>query len=757
MENISVDPVETDKTRGQKRKFDGTRPPFLAYKEIENEPIQNFKFEGVHCLDWYDSDISLKIDAQTMMIGEPLKGWGWSYIWSGARSTYGFATGKVYYEVKILDEIRYSNQEEPTKPISSPLKELRVGWSTNDTEMMLGREPSSYAYSSKGKTWNQGKCQPYGEEYAIGDIIGCYLDIQNDNFSISFTINGNEQGVAYQRPISELFGKALFPHVCTRSFTFEINLGYNINYTQNTEDTKSISQGEQKEPWSNPLPSYAIAGNAKAVGNFSHIEKREECEMLTIIGLPYAGKTTWANENAKAYPEKRINVIGMPQLLERSDIEGQSAIEYFLNQETTNEAIGSFCPPKFGHDERRRCIDDWLALASRRLRNVTIDICPTSYTPEYRWNKQFEGMIRKAVIVVPSHESYMTRIEMVKKSEDAKDARISKSRKWIENNIIDKKLSFSLPANDANGPFNEVLYVELDESAATALIEKYREEGKEEEMARKSRKTENLQQDAKNRTKKQMARQEHFNRMRLAAENRAYRQMEDQRLRILAAQNRAHKQMEAQRMQDLAAQKRALKQMEAQNMRDRGRVSQNGGISHNSQVNEMYLQQQQAQYLAAGERGLNLFLSRNEQMLQQQMFGYQQMLAARNESLATMEKQKQISQVMETQKQIMSTMSELKKSKMDIPSKFDQFATASKYYTDSSLANNPSSNMQLLSGMSMYNDTRGLDMRTAMMNVHSQGMLGNNWQSSGSSGSATNSTMGNALGSAGMNFSDFSK
>jgi hypothetical protein len=49
--------------------------PFVV---VEDEPEIE---ESLFCLDWYNSDLSLKIDKATLMSAEPLYKDGWGYVW----------------------------------------------------------------------------------------------------------------------------------------------------------------------------------------------------------------------------------------------------------------------------------------------------------------------------------------------------------------------------------------------------------------------------------------------------------------------------------------------------------------------------------------------------------------------------------------------------------------------------------------------------------------------------------------------------
>ena len=42
--------------------------------------------------------------------------------------------------------------------------------------------------------------------------------------------------------------------------------------------------------------------------------------MIMLIGLPAAGKTTWANKHATENLEKRFNIIGTSQLIDRMKV-----------------------------------------------------------------------------------------------------------------------------------------------------------------------------------------------------------------------------------------------------------------------------------------------------------------------------------------------------------------------------------------------------------------------------------------------------
>ena len=76
--------------RGQKRKMNEDEP----FVVVEEEPEID---EGALCLDWYNSDLFLKISKENFMVAEPFFKEGWGYVWASARATHGFTAGKVSF------------------------------------------------------------------------------------------------------------------------------------------------------------------------------------------------------------------------------------------------------------------------------------------------------------------------------------------------------------------------------------------------------------------------------------------------------------------------------------------------------------------------------------------------------------------------------------------------------------------------------------------------------------------------------------
>ena len=104
--------------------------------------------------------------------------------------------------------------------------DLRVGWSSDDSGLMLGEGEKSWCYSSaEGKIASNKVFDKYGEKFTKYDVIGAFIDFEGDEISMTFTKNGEDQGDAFQIPKDELGDSALFPHIMSRNVKFEVNFG----------------------------------------------------------------------------------------------------------------------------------------------------------------------------------------------------------------------------------------------------------------------------------------------------------------------------------------------------------------------------------------------------------------------------------------------------------------------------------------------------------------------------------------------------
>lgn len=244
--------------------------------------------------------MNLVINKDNFCSATPLHSDGFGYIWAGVRASFGFRAGKLYYETKVTENCNINLQDEDNPHV------LRVGWSVAGTSTQLGEEKFSYGYGGTGKISTDCKFEDYGKRFGKDDVVGCYADLTGEtDIRLSFTVNGEDQGVAFTISKEEMGDVALYPHVLTKNCTFVCNFG-------------------QEEPWSNPiLEGYISVGEVdpqERIPGPRRPEKREDCEMLLMCGLPSAGKTQWAINYTAQHPEKMYNILGTNTLIDKMKV-----------------------------------------------------------------------------------------------------------------------------------------------------------------------------------------------------------------------------------------------------------------------------------------------------------------------------------------------------------------------------------------------------------------------------------------------------
>jgi len=189
--------------------------------------------------------------------------------------------------------------------------------------------------------------------------------------------------------------------------------------------------------------------------------------MIMLIGLPGSGKTTWVNKHVEENPDKRYNVIGTSVLLERMKVNGEPRKKHMT---TKWEQLIS---------KLTKCCQDMLRLASQRRRNFIVDQTNVFANAQKRKVRPFEGMVRKAVVIVPSEEDYKARIEAQEKAE-CKDV--------PDNAVMEMKANYTLPEESKEGepsPFKEIIFTELDREEASKIVTEYNKNAKEKGFGKK--------------------------------------------------------------------------------------------------------------------------------------------------------------------------------------------------------------------------------------------------------------------------------
>lgn len=443
---VKQEPEESGGTarRGEKRALSRSRSPEAAPEAKKQRPeVEEVRVEDepeydktVVALDWYNSDLSLVISKEDFLSAQPLTMQGFGYVWHGVRATYGFTRGRVFFEVKGEDYMPVPQLEEEEQHPHV----LRVGWSVDDAGLTLGEDPFSYGYGGTGKASTNLKFKDYGKTFGKGDIVGCFLDLESEPVVMSFTVNGQHQGIAYEISHSDLGDQALFPHIVTKNTSFRVNFG-------------------SEAPWMEPLNGYTFTGKIpledRVLGTQGP-EKREDAEVIMMVGLPAAGKTTWVDSYCRENLNKKYNVLGTNSLIDKMKVNGLPRRRNYAGRW---DALIDRCT---------KCLNKLLELAYKRRRNFIVDQTNVYPSAQRRKMKGFAGFKRRAVVICPTDEDLKKRTEKREK-EEGKDV--------PDKAVLEMKANYKLP--EEGDLFDSVEFIELKREESQKLVEQYNKEGED--------------------------------------------------------------------------------------------------------------------------------------------------------------------------------------------------------------------------------------------------------------------------------------
>ena len=165
-------------------------------------------------LDQRDANLSTQL-SDNSLTAKPLVSGCISKLWSGVKGNSSASAGKPYFIVTIGKELAGDAAE------GQP--EVLIGVSTRETTAAQLGSGSSWAYASSGRKWTASKAEPYGPMFAPGDEIGCFLDLNSDTCTVSFTFNGTWLGSAYELPKPDHAQGRLYPHIMLKRLEATVN------------------------------------------------------------------------------------------------------------------------------------------------------------------------------------------------------------------------------------------------------------------------------------------------------------------------------------------------------------------------------------------------------------------------------------------------------------------------------------------------------------------------------------------------------
>ena len=159
-----------------------------------------------------------------------------SHLWSGARCNSSAIGAKVFFVVNIVkQELGDDTEVQP---------EVLIGVSSRATPTAQLGTGSSWAYSSSGHKWTASKAEPFGVTFSAGDSIECFLDLDSDTCTMSFSHNGVWLGPAHYIPKPDQRQGGLYPHVLLKGFGAQINFSGWSTHTPRPKEALGYSSWE---------------------------------------------------------------------------------------------------------------------------------------------------------------------------------------------------------------------------------------------------------------------------------------------------------------------------------------------------------------------------------------------------------------------------------------------------------------------------------------------------------------------------------
>lgn len=395
-------------------------------------------------LDDYNSDLNFVIESDGVT-GSSLHNDGFEYMWAGARATHGVKTGKVYFEVSVLEKLPVTMPQTETNP-----HVVRLGWSVDRANLQVGEDNLSFGYGGTGKASVNNKFFNYGEPYTSGDIISCYIDLDANPGVVLYSKNGKYLGVAFHLDHSAN-GQTFFPHVTVKNMRLRINFGQLQSYFHSLEGFCFLTR----------LPPNLLERGS--TGPMS----REQCEIIMMVGLPGCGKTVWANRYLKDHPEKKFNILGTNSIMDRMKVMGlMRKRNYHCRWDTLIKRASDILNKVF-------------KIAERKNRNYILDQTNVYFSARRRKMNNFKGFHRVAAVIVNSNEVLKERTEMREKEE---------GKIVPQSAVMEMKANFVLP--QVGEVFDDIWFIEEDRASSERLVSEFQREGKEFKESEKKRKPE---------------------------------------------------------------------------------------------------------------------------------------------------------------------------------------------------------------------------------------------------------------------------
>lgn len=208
---------------------------------------------------------------------------GMQYLIAGARANVGMKAGRYLFEIKILEALApheghtHGGAKGPT-----PRQLVRLGFSTAGSAHILGDSESSVYFDSEGAfCLNQRRAVGIGRRFGRDSVVALLLNLDAESpnaNTVSLFLNGQRASKPQLLP-EALKGQPLFPHICFRNVTLQVNFG--------PQPLKAL-------PFK--CRSMGSAASADVVKAVSEAPKDGKYDVLFPVGFPGEGTFEWLDD-----------------------------------------------------------------------------------------------------------------------------------------------------------------------------------------------------------------------------------------------------------------------------------------------------------------------------------------------------------------------------------------------------------------------------------------------------------------------------
>uniref|UniRef100_A0A7N5JES8 Heteroous nuclear ribonucleoprotein U like 1 n=1 Tax=Ailuropoda melanoleuca TaxID=9646 RepID=A0A7N5JES8_AILME len=347
--------------------------------------------------------------------------------------------GRGYFEHR--EDRRGRSPQPPAEEDEDDFDDTLVAIDTCDLHFKVARDRSSgYPLTIEGFAylWSGARAS-YGVRR--GRVCFEMKDFECGNdVELSFTKNGKWMGIAFRIQKEALGGQALYPHVLVKNCAVEFNFG------------------QRAEPYCSVLPGFTFIQHlplSERIRGTVGPKSKAECEILMMVGLPAAGKTTWAIKHAASNPSKKYNILGTNAIMDKMRVMGLRRQRNYAGR--WDVLI----------QQATQCLNRLIQIAARKKRNYILDQTNVYGSAQRRKMRPFEGFQRKAIVICPTDEDLKDRT-IKRTDEEGKDV--------PDHAVLEMKANFTLP--DVGDFLDEVLFIELQREEADKLVRQYNEEGR---------------------------------------------------------------------------------------------------------------------------------------------------------------------------------------------------------------------------------------------------------------------------------------